>query len=49
MNVMEKPTVEFIDLSVAIHIATTSGPFVCTTEYCNLQGCPEDACSSFDW
>ena len=21
----------------------------CTSVYCNLQGCPKDECSKFDW
>ena len=48
MSEMKKPEVEFVMFDV-VDTIQTSNNIVCTTEYCNLQGCPKDDCSNFDW
>lgn len=45
MSIMEKPEVEFVELVDIL----TNDSIECTTEQCNLQGCPEDTCSNFGW
>lgn len=49
MKVMEEPKVECIMLTDSVDTAACSNDFECTTEYCNLQGCPKDECPSFVW
>lgn len=46
MQLFEKPEIEFVTVD---QIDTLSGSFECSTQYCNLQGCPDDTCPKFDW
>ena len=54
MRSLKKPEIEFIvfdniDIIRTSPACPSDEPFVCTSEWCNLQGCPEDECPNFEW